>query len=86
MLITSDHGRGDIIKDEWTSHSNKIQGADEIWFAAIGPDTPARGEIKSDMQLYQQQFAQTIAKILGYTYKAKHPIADEILYLFKMKK
>ena len=86
LLITSDHGRGDIIKDEWTSHSNKIQGADEIWFAAIGPDTPARGEIKSDMQLYQQQFAQTIAKILGYTYKAKHPIADEILYLFKMKK
>jgi len=86
LLITSDHGRGDIIKDEWTSHSNKIQGADEIWFAAIGPDAPARGEIKSDIQLYQQQFAQTIAKVLGYTFKAKHPVADEILYLFKMKK
>jgi hypothetical protein len=38
------------------------------------------------MQLYQQQFAQTIAKLLGYTYEAKHPIADEILYLFKMRK
>lgn len=86
LLITSDHGRGDAIKSEWTSHSNSIKGADEIWFAAIGPDAPARGEINSDMQLYQQQFAQSIAKILGYTYTAKHPIADEILYLFKMRK
>ncbi len=86
LLITTDHGRGDINKDEWTSHNNKIQDAHEIWFAAIGPDAPARGELKSEMQLYQQQFAQTIAKLLGYTYEAKHPIADEILYLFKMRK
>jgi hypothetical protein len=86
LLITTDHGRGDINKDEWTSHNNKIQDAHEIWFAAMGPDAPARGELKSEMQLYQQQFAQTIAKLLGYTYEAKHPIADEILYLFKMRK
>jgi Type I phosphodiesterase / nucleotide pyrophosphatase len=86
LLITTDHGRGDINKDEWTSHGNKIQDSHEIWLAAIGPDAPARGELKSDMQLYQQQFAQTIAKLLGYTYEAKHPIADEILYLFKMRK
>jgi hypothetical protein len=33
------------------------------------------------MQLYQQQFAQTIAKLLGYTFKANHPIAQEIRYL-----
>lgn len=86
LLITTDHGRGDIEKEKWTSHNNKIQDAHEIWLAAIGPDSPARGELKSEMQLYQQQIAQTIAKLLGYTYKAKHPIADEILYLFKMRK
>jgi len=38
------------------------------------------------MQLYQQQFAQTIAKLMGYTFTADHPVADEILYVFKMKK
>jgi hypothetical protein len=34
--------------------------------------------MKNDVQLYQKQFAQTIAKLLGFTYKAKHPIAPEI--------
>lgn len=83
LLITSDHGRGDKVKDEWTSHNNKIIGANEIWFAVMGPNVSAKGEVKFDMQLYQQQFAQTIAKLLGYTYKAKHTIAKEIPYLFK---
>lgn len=86
LLITTDHGRGDTNKDEWTSHNNKIEDSHEIWLAAIGPDSPARGEIKDDIQLYQQQLAQTIAKLMGYTYQARHPIANEILYLFKMKK
>lgn len=86
LLITTDHGRGDKVKEEWTSHNNKIEDAHEIWFAVIGPDTPLRGELNSDMQLYQQQFAQTIAKLMGYEYKAAHPIADEILYVFKMRK
>lgn len=86
LLITTDHGRGDINKDEWTSHNNKIEDSHEIWLAAIGPDSPARGEIKDDIQLYQQQLAQTIAKLMGYTYQARHPVANEILYLFKMKK
>ena len=86
LLITTDHGRGDKIKDEWTSHNNKIQGADEIWFAAIGPDSPNRGEIKDNVQLYQQQFAQSIAQLMGYTFEAGHPIADKIYYLFKMRK
>lgn len=86
LLITVDHGRGDIKKDEWTSHNSKIQDAHETWLAAMGPDTPVRGELKTAMQLYQEQLAQTIAKLMGYTYKAGHPIANEILYVFKMRK
>lgn len=86
LFITVDHGRGDINKEEWTSHNNKIQDSHEIWFAVMGPDTPVSGELNSTMQLYQQQFAQTFAKLMGYTYKASHAIADEILYIFKMKK
>lgn len=78
ILITSDHGRGDVKKEEWTSHGTKIVGANELWFAIIGAGIPAKGEVTSDMQLYQKQFAQTIASLLGLTYKADHPIADAI--------
>jgi hypothetical protein len=86
LLITTDHGRGDINKEEWTSHNNKIQDAHEIWFAVLGPDTPVRGEWNQPAQIYQQQFAQTIAKLMGYTFTAPQPVAAEILYVFKMRK
>lgn len=78
LLITCDHGRGDAKKEQWTSHGSRIAGADEIWFAVMGPGIPAKGEVSKDMQLYQKQFAQTIASLLGLTYKAEHPIADAI--------
>jgi hypothetical protein len=81
LLITTDHGRGDEIKAEWTSHGSNIKGASQIWFAAIGPEISAKGEIKTEGQLYQQQFAQTIAKVMGYTFEANHPIAKEITEL-----
>lgn len=83
IFITTDHGRGDIKKDEWTSHGSKIQDAYEIWFAALGPGVAPKGEQKNSVQLYQQQFAQTIAKLLGYTYKAKHPVSPEIKSVLK---
>lgn len=83
IFITTDHGRGDSIKEEWTSHNNKIQDSHQIWFAVMGPDTKARGEVKDNIQLYQQQFAQTIAKLLGYTFKADHPIAEPIGPVFR---
>ncbi len=86
LFITVDHGRGDANKEEWTSHNNKIADAHEIWFAVMGPATPARGEINIPLQIYQQQFAQTIAKLMGYTFAPGHPVAPEILPVFKMKK
>ena len=86
LFITVDHGRGDLKKEEWTSHGNNISDSHEIWFAVMGPDTPIRGELNTTMQLYQQQFAQSFAKLMGYTFTAGHPIADEISYIFKMKK
>lgn len=86
LFITTDHGRGDIIKKEWTSHNNKIRGANEIWYAVIGPDTPMGGELKYSEKVYQEQFAQTFAKFLGHTYTGKHPIAAAIPAVFKIKK
>lgn len=78
LFLTVDHGRGDIDKEKWTSHGNKIEDSHEIWFAVMGPGIKATGEVKQPMQLYQKQFAQTMAKLLGYTFKADHPIGEEI--------
>jgi hypothetical protein len=86
LFITVDHGRGDLNKEEWTSHGSKISDSHEMWFAVIGPDTPAAGEIKQEMQLYQQQFAQTFARLMSFKYKAAHPVAEEISDIFKIRK
>lgn len=83
IFITTDHGRGDINKEEWTSHGSDIQDAYQIWFAAMGPGIPSSGEQKNNAQFYQDQFAQTIAKLLGYTFKEDHPISPEIKSVLK---
>lgn len=82
LFITTDHGRGDAVKAEWTSHGNSIKDASEIWFAVMAPGFTAKGEVKTAQQFYQQQFAQTIARLMGYTYKAKHPVAEAIPAVF----
>ena len=67
MIITTDHGRGTVPKESWKSHGNKIDGADEIWIAAIGPDTsPSGGNNKG--QFFQDQVFATVAELLGINY------------------
>lgn len=78
LFITTDHGRGDKQKEKWTSHGSSVEGADQIWFAAMGPGIQAGGEMKKKQQIFQKQFAQTIAGMLGITYKASHPVAEGI--------
>ncbi|HEU4902161.1 MAG TPA: hypothetical protein VFT06_05190 [Flavisolibacter sp.] len=83
LFITTDHGRGNEVKTEWTSHGSSIGDAHQIWFAVMGPRTPAGGEMKNNGQLYQKQFAQTIAKLMGYTFRAEHPVAEAITEVVK---
>jgi hypothetical protein len=78
MLITTDHGRGDKIKAEWTSHGEDIVDAGETWFALIGPGIKHKGEIKADSQYYQDQLAQTMASLLHVNFKANHPVGPSI--------
>ncbi len=78
IFITTDHGRGDIKKEEWTSHNNKIQDSYQIWMAAMGPGIQAKGEVKTKQQFYQKQFAQTMAALLGLTFTAEHPVGEKI--------
>lgn len=78
IFITTDHGRGDAIKQEWTSHGNSIKDCYQIWMAAMGPGIKAKGEVSSNQQLYQKQFAQTMASILGLNFTAEHPVGEKI--------
>ena len=55
-------------------HNNIIADSHEMCFAVMGPGINAKGKIKEPMQLYQKLFAQTFAKIPGYTYKDGHPV------------
>jgi hypothetical protein len=84
LIITSDHGRGEN-SDDWKSHGQKIPVADQIWFAALGPDTPALGEIKGDGQFYQNQLAKTMAALLGLDYRGEGRIGDVIAPLLPSK-
>src|ERR1039457_1093646 len=64
LVITCDHGRGDTLAD-YDSHGAKVQGADQIWLAIIGPDTPARGELTHTEDYHQRDIAPTILELLG---------------------
>ena len=83
LLITVDHGRGDVNKSEWTGHGSEIVGSQQIWFAVISPSIEAKGEMKTTVQLYQKQYAQTFAKLLGLKFTCEHPVASEIVEIFE---
>lgn len=68
IVITTDHGRGTIPVDDWRSHGTKVDGADQIWIAAIGAGIKPKGEVKVAGQLYQNQVAATVAALLGITF------------------
>lgn len=65
LLVTVDHGRG--IAEGWKSHGAKTAHSDETWFAVIGPDTPAKGEMTTG-RYFSKQFAATMAGLLSVDY------------------
>jgi hypothetical protein len=67
MIITTDHGRGSG-RNNWTKHRLFARGSRQIWFAVIGPDTPALGEVKKRNKYYQKQLAKTISAFAGEQY------------------
>lgn len=81
ILVYPDHGRG--INDEWTGHGSGATRSDETWLVAIGPDIKPLGEVKTEMQIYQDETAQTVANLLGFTFKANHPIGNSINSILK---
>lgn len=81
LIITTDHGRGSGT-DDWKSHGAKVKGADEIWIAMIGPGVPAAGE-STNIQLYQNQVAATVAECVGLKYTAGGKAGASLLTVAK---
>lgn len=77
LFVTCDHGRG-TGEEGWRSHGSKTPNSDETWFAVIGPDTPAKGEMQTG-QFYNKQFAKTLCKLLGFDYSNDRPVGDVIM-------
>ncbi len=77
LLVTCDHGRGEG-RTGWHDHGANTPHSDETWFAVIGPDTPATGEVKSG-QYYNNQYAGTMAALLGLTYTPEKQAGEPIL-------
>jgi hypothetical protein len=82
LIITTDHGRGNG-KNNWKRHSLFARGSRQIWFAVIGPDTPALGEVKKRNKYYQTQLAKTISTLAGHEYHAPRPVANSVQSVVK---
>lgn len=67
FIITTDHGRGDGVS-KWRNHGRDVEGAEDIWIAMLGPDTPSLGEMANTTTVTQGQIAATLAALLGQDY------------------
>lgn len=64
FLITTDHGRGTEPLETWKGHGDSVNGAGSVWLIAFGKGVSAKGEVAKTEQLYTNQIAPTILKIL----------------------
>jgi hypothetical protein len=80
LLVTTDHGRGGT-RIDWTDHGKNVPGAEYIWVAVMGPDTPAAGE-RERVEVTQSQVAATVAALVGEDFAAASPKAAPPLPVF----
>jgi hypothetical protein len=64
LILSTDHGRGRSSKD-WSDHGEEVAGSEDIWIAAIGPGTPALGEVVGGPDVHQADIAATVLACLG---------------------
>ena len=82
LIITTDHGRGNEPIDYWRHHGSNVKGAEKVWIAVVGPDTPTTGEVNNSRTIYSSQIAKTISMLLGVDYTNKEPVGDVIKEIF----
>ncbi|WP_341220853.1 alkaline phosphatase family protein [Polaribacter atrinae] len=69
FIITTDHGRGTEPLETWKHHGDSIKDTDQVWVIAFGNKIEAKGEIVSEEQLYTNQVAASVAKLLDLEMK-----------------
>ena len=74
LIFTTDHGRGSGPK-LWRDHGEKVDGAEGIFLAVIGPDTAPLGERVNCAAITQSQIAATMAALLGEDFRSVSPKA-----------
>jgi hypothetical protein len=84
MIITTDHGRGLKGGDSWRNHGPMVTGADETWFAAIGPDVEP-GRKPAGACASSSQVAATALSALGLDWKAFDPGAAAPLDILRRR-
>jgi bisphosphoglycerate-independent phosphoglycerate mutase (AlkP superfamily) len=78
FIISTDHGRGSGLVD-WKNHGKAIEGAENIWMAFLGPDTPPLGERTNCGRVTQSQLAATLAALLGEDYHGELPRSGAVI-------
>jgi len=78
FIISTDHGRGSGLVN-WKNHGKAIEGAEDMWIAILGPDTPPLGERTHCARVTQSQIAATLAALLGEDYHAAVPGSGEVI-------
>ena len=72
FIVTTDHGRGDG-PENWKNHDWNVEGAENMWIAVLGPDTPALGERRNTARVTQSQIASTVAALFGKDWRSVNP-------------
>ena len=73
LVIVTDHGRG-ADPTHWTDHNKKVQPADAVWMAVLGPRTPALG-VREKEPATLSQVAATVAALVGEDWRSAAPKA-----------
>ncbi len=81
LIVTTDHGRGSTRVD-WTDHGKSVPGAELVWMAVLGPDTPTLGE-REKVEVTQSQVAATVAALVGEDFQAASRQAAPPLPVFR---
>ena len=83
LIITTDHGRGEYLNDKWGDHGQGVPGAEFVWAAIIGPDTPSMGELSNTDTVSTNQISSTISHLLGYEFKSDRNVGSIIKRMIK---
>lgn len=75
FIITTDHGRGEKA-NTWVRHGMFTAGSNNSWLMTLGAGFTTKGEVKVNEEIFNDQLAQTIARLLGFVFIPPHPVGD----------